>query len=266
VETDFKQNAAFHDDLAPRYDASVTNNACNILARDAFVDLVSRCVSPGSVLLDFGCGTGLDALRFARKGYRVLAYDNSSGMIAQLEQRCKPEIASGKITAWSEPYPSFLARFPLAPTPSAVVADFAVLNSIRDLEPLFETFAQYLARPGWVISSLLNPLHWLKLKTPEWWVRALREPNRSPVYSATPYTTYMHFERALLRSAPRFHLTGRGNSGMFVRYDDGSSGSPTRAWWGDADSSRKRLVRMLWQTPAHRMFGHFVFMVLRRDA
>jgi hypothetical protein len=62
------------------------------------------------------------------------------------------------------------------------VADFAVLNSIQDLEPLFEAFAHYLAHTGWVICSLLNPLHWLKLKTPEWWVKALRERN------------YMHFE------------------------------------------------------------------------
>ncbi len=264
--TDFQQNAAFHDELAPRYDAHVTNNACNILARQAFVDLATECVSPGSTLLDFGCGTGLDALQYVRKGYRILAYDNSAGMVAQLEQRCAAEIASGQIKAWSEPYPSFLARFPLTPAPSAVVADFAVLNSIQDLEPLFQTFAQYLAPPGWVICSLLNPLHWLKLKTPGWWVKALWERNGSPVYAADPYTTYMHFEPALLRSARQFHLVGRGNSGMFVRYDAGPPGRRIRAWWGAADSSRRRVEHMLWRTPAHRMLGHFVFLVLRREA
>ena len=35
----------------------------------------------GSTLLDFGCGTGIDALEYAQKGYRVLAYDNSPGMV-----------------------------------------------------------------------------------------------------------------------------------------------------------------------------------------
>jgi SAM-dependent methyltransferase len=186
VDTDFQQNAAFHDELAPRYDAHVTNNACNILARQAFIDLTTQYVSPGSTPLDFGCGTGIDALQYVQKGYRVLAYDNSPGMIGQLEQRCMAEIALGKITAWSEPYPSFLASFPLTPTPSAVAADFAVLNSIQDLEQLFKTLAQYLAPPGLVICSLLNPLHWLKLKTPGWWIKALRERNGSPVYAADP--------------------------------------------------------------------------------
>ena len=57
METDFKQNAAFHDELAPRYDAHVTNNACNVLAREAFVDLASRCVSPGSALLHRQAGS-----------------------------------------------------------------------------------------------------------------------------------------------------------------------------------------------------------------
>jgi SAM-dependent methyltransferase len=266
VDTDFQHNAAFHNELAPRYDAHVSTNTCDILARQAFVELATQCLSPGSTVLDFGCGTGIDALQYARKGYRVLAYDNSAGMIAQLEQRCTAEIASGKITAWSEPYPSFLTRFLLTPPPSAVLADFAVFNSIQDLEPLFDMFAQTLAPPGWVICSLLNPLHWLKLKSPGWWLKALRERNGSPVYAADPYTIFMHFEPAVLRSARRFNLVGRANSGMFVRYDGGPPGNRVRSWWGAADSSPRWLENILWRTPAHRVLGHFVFLVLRRDA
>lgn len=263
--SDFAQNAAFHDDLAGRYDAHLTNNVHNILAREAFAELVTRSVPPDSRLLDFGCGTGIDAFHYARKGYRVLAYDNSPGMVAQLEQRCKAEIASGKITAWSEGYPSFLMHFPQSAPPSAVVSDFAVLNSIRELEPLFDTFARHLAPPGWMIVSILNPLHWLKLKTPRWWLKALRDRDGSPVYTSQPYVTYMHFEPALLRAARQFHLVGRANSGRFVRYDSLTPANESRSWWGQADSNRKRLERALWRTPAYRMLGHFVFLVLRRD-
>jgi SAM-dependent methyltransferase len=265
LPSDFQQNAAFHDELAPRYDAHLIDNAHNRLARDAFVDLVTRCVPPGSTLLDFGCGTGIDALRYAKKGYRVLAYDNSPGMVAQLERRCSAEIAAGKITAWSESYPSFLTHFPAAPDPVAVVADFAVLNSIGELEPLFETFARRLAPPGWVIVSILNPLHWSKLKTPRWWLRALLDRNGSPVYATRPYTTYMHFAPAVLRAARQFHLVGRANAGRFARYVAAPPGNPTSSWWGQDQSNPKRLELALWRTPAYKMLGHFLFLVLRRD-
>ena len=188
------------------------------------MELVTGCVSPGSTLLDFGCGTGIDAFQYAQKGYRVLAYDNSPGMVAQLERRCKAGIASGEITAWSEDYPSFLMHFPQSPAPSAAVANFAVLNSIRELTPLFDIFARHLAPPGWIVVSILNPIHWQRLKTPRWWLKALRDRDGSPVYTAQPYVTYIHFIPALLRAAPQFHLVGRANAGRFVRYDTAMPG------------------------------------------
>lgn len=266
LPSDFVQNAAFHDELAPQYDTLVRANSYNTLAREVFVELVTRHVSPGSTILDFGCGTGIDALKYAQKGYHVLAYDNSPGMVAQLEQRCQSELASGRINAWSEGYPSFLLHFPQFQAPSAVVGNFAVLNSIRALTPLFETFACHLASPGWIIISILNPLHWLKLKTPRWWLKGLWEGNGSPVYVTQPFVTYLHFVQALLQAAPQFRLIGRANSGKFVRYDEVTPGhEKVRSWWGQTDVNRSRLERALWYTPAHRMLGHFVFLVLRRD-
>jgi ubiquinone/menaquinone biosynthesis C-methylase UbiE len=263
--SEFADNAAFHNDLAAKYDSHLAISEYNSLAREAFVELVTRHVAPGSTLLDFGCGTGIDACHYARKGYRVQAYDNSPGMIAQLEQRCKTEIASGDIIAWSEGYPSFLARFPQLPAPSAVVANFAVLNSIPNLETLFDTLRRHLSPPGWVIVSLLNPLHWQKLKTPRWWLKGLWEGHRSPVFTTQPFVTSLHFVPGLLRAAQGFHLVGRANSGRFVRYDAVMPGDEATFWWGQADSRRKRLERVLWQTPARLFLGHFVFLVLRRD-
>jgi SAM-dependent methyltransferase len=264
LDSDSAQNAAFHDRLAPQYDARMASSAFNALAREAFVELVSRYICPGSELLDFGCGTGIDALQYARKGYRVQAYDNSPGMLGQLQLRCKGEVASGQIIAWSEDYPSFLDRFPQPPAPSAAVANFAVLNSIRELAPLFETFARNLAPPGWMILSILNPLHWSKLKKSGWWLRSRDQHGGSPVYTVQPYATYMHFVSHLLRAAPQFHLVGCANSGRFVRYKS-TTPENEQSWWELADSKKKRMQRILWRTPAYRLLGQFVFLVLRRD-
>jgi SAM-dependent methyltransferase len=173
VASEFEQNAAFHNELASHYDSHLAASPYNALARIAFTDLVSRYVPAGSTLLDFGCGTGLDAREYARRGYRVLAYDNSPGMVAELERRCAAEIASGAIVAWAGDYSQFVQRLPSA---DAVVANFAVLNSIRDLEPLFDAFAACLAPRGWVLVSLLNPIHWSKVKMPQWWRSIVRWP------------------------------------------------------------------------------------------
>lgn len=270
-EPDFARNRAFYDELAPQYDGQLSCSPQNELARAAFQDLVGRLVSPGSTLLDFGCGTGIDALRYAEHGYRVLAYDNSPGMVAQLAARCRKYIETGAVTARSVEFPSFLRWFSEWSAPAAVVSDFAVLNSIRDLSPLFETFARELAPPGWVIVSVLNPLHWAKLKTPSWWHDAWSKPAGPRLFSRHPYMTYLHFVPGILRAARGFHLVGRANAGRFARYDPiGGAGGfdcppRERRWWGRADSAKQQAVRFLWKTPAYRLLGHFLFLVLRRD-
>jgi SAM-dependent methyltransferase len=265
LEPDFAQNAAFHDDLAAHYDVHLRSSPYNDLARAAFQDLVARLVPAGSTLLDFGCGTGLDALHYAQQGYRVLAYDNSPGMMEQLKVRCRTQISSGAVTTCAAGYPSFLDGLPACAAPDAVVSNFAVLNSIRDLSPLFETFARQLRPPGWIIVSVLNPLHWAKVKMPGWWHDAWRSPTGPRLFSTQPYATYLHFVPAVLRAASRFHLVGRANAGLFVRYDAVRPAGGPRLWWGHADSSKNQTARVLWRTPAFRLLGHFLFLVLRRD-
>jgi len=264
LQSDFERNAAFHDQTAAEYDGQLNRSPHDVLARIAFRDLVSRHVAGGSTVLDFGCGTGLDAFEYAQRGYRVLAYDNSPGMMDQLRRRCKSQIESGSVTPYSMPYPSFLESFPQWPAPNAVTADFAVLNSIRDLEPLFEALGRRLAAPGWVIASILNPLHWSKVKTRAWWRGALRAPRGPRIHTTQPYVSYLHFVPALLRAARGFHLIGRANAGALVRYDAVQVPS-TRAWWNSTDSTLRGFTRLLWHSPAHKLLGHFIFLVLRRD-
>ena len=263
MTTDPEQNAAFYDDLASHYDSHLANPH-DVLARAAFQDLVARNIPPGSTLLDFGCGTGVDALDYAHGGYRVLAYDNSAGMVGELERRCRKEIAAGAILPFSTDYSAFLKCWPRWPTPNAVVANFAVLNSIRDLQPLFETFAQHLAAPGWVIVSILNPIHWTKFREPRWWLNALQARGGSAIYLTRPYVSYLHSVRALLRAAPQFHLTGRANAGGLVRYDE-ILPRKKQLWWGKGNAHAGRWARLLWNTPSHKLLGHFIFLVLRRD-
>jgi len=224
-------------------------NSSDILARRAFVDLVTRHVHPGSTLLDFGCGTGTDAQEYTQRGYRVLAYDHSPGMVAQLEQRGRDSIASGDLVISSVAYRSFMDRFPFQAKPHAVVSDFAVLNLLRDLEPLFETFARNLEPPGWMIVSIWNPTHWTKLITSPAWLPMVGQSARPPVYRTLPYMSYLHFQAAFLRAAHQFHLVRSVNASGLLR----------------ADSTSGWLQRLAGQTPLQKILGYFLFLVLRRD-
>jgi SAM-dependent methyltransferase len=264
LQADFEQNAAFHNRVAPSYDARVSGPN-EVLARKAFQALVARYVPAGSTLLDFGCGTGLDAMEYARLGYRVLAYDNSRGMVAQLEQRCAAQIASGRISTSDAAYPAFPKQLSQWPAPHAVTANFAVLNSIRDLQPLFEEFAGRLAAPGWMIVSLLNPIHWSKMKTRDWWRDALRHPRGPRVYTVQPSVSYLHFVPALLHAAKPFRLVGRANAGALVRYDAAMPPNEPPTWWMPEGRAPAGLTGKLWHTPAYQLMGHFMFLVLRRD-
>ena len=253
---DFERNAAFHDEIAPEYDSRLIASPEDTLARKAFQQLLALHVPAGATVLDFGCGTGIDALAYARQGYRVLAYDNSPGMVAELRNRCHREIADGTVTPYSLSYPAFLENLGRWPKPDVVTANFAVLNSIRDLPPLFEALHRHLSPGGWLLASVLNPLHWSKVKTWGWWRDAWRAPRGPRLHIRDPYASYLHFLPETLRAARGFHLVGRANAGAMVRYDEARA--QPLYWNGPAKGE------WLWHTPAYKLLGHFVFLVLRR--
>src|SRR5438094_366385 len=85
----------------------------------------SSPVVPGSLLLDFGCGTGSDSLWYAEQGYRILAYDNAPGMMAELERKCSREIAAGRIVPLYAPYDRLAEVLQGQAHPQAVVSNFA---------------------------------------------------------------------------------------------------------------------------------------------
>jgi 2-polyprenyl-3-methyl-5-hydroxy-6-metoxy-1,4-benzoquinol methylase len=80
----------FYDEYAWAYDLLVTpplSQQCDFIA----AKLSEQGVSPGSRLLDAGCGTGRYALELARRGYQVTALDASPALIREATQRAPSE-------------------------------------------------------------------------------------------------------------------------------------------------------------------------------
>jgi ubiquinone/menaquinone biosynthesis C-methylase UbiE len=78
--------AAF-DRLAARYDDLWTNTEVGRLQRAAVWRDVRPLFHPGDRILDLGCGTGEDAVRFKNAGMHVKAVDSSPEMVRQAHDR-----------------------------------------------------------------------------------------------------------------------------------------------------------------------------------
>src|SRR3546814_11775301 len=75
------------DSVAADYDGPRGNNVLIQRMRRTLWEVVHRELPSGSMLRDLGCGTGIDALHFANRGYPVVATDCSPGLIARPEPR-----------------------------------------------------------------------------------------------------------------------------------------------------------------------------------
>jgi len=217
---DPEKNARFHSRLAPEYDARMTKDPANAWIRTAFRQLVKETIAPGSLLLDFGCGTGEDSLWYAQQGYRVLAYDNAWGMMEELHRKCFREIAEGQIIPLHADYNRFPDLLQREQRPQAIVSNFAVLNHVRELRPLFSILAAHLEPPGPIIASVLNPLLWQDLIHPWWWrplARGIRTGHISCVWEEV--SSYRHFIRSIVRAAqPHFVKIGQAGVGTLPRF------------------------------------------------
>ena len=217
VRDDLSATALFYDATAARYDAEVDGPTANAALRAAFRRRVSAAAGAGTPILDFGCGTGTDASWYAAHGHRVIAYDPSHGMLAVLRERCAAEIAEDSIRPIAGDLELLVEELEFAGPVAAIAANFAVLNHVRDLRPLFGTLAPYLVRDGVIVAIVLNPFYWRDM-THGWWWRGLpRSLWTGSLKVAGRVTTYRHYMRAVRRMAsPHFELVEQKGASIVV--------------------------------------------------
>jgi SAM-dependent methyltransferase len=251
-------SAAFHDRLAPDYDRQMSSFA-DAAVRGAFQTFVSARLPPGSRILDFGCGTGTDASWYATRGYRVLAFDNSPGMIGELRSRCADAIARGEIEPWSDTYEAFLGHLVARGDVQAVTANFAVINLVPDLTTWFDAISRALPPGAAVFLSALNPLSLHDLRAPRRLLEAARFAFDAGVPSPdalNPHTKYWPW--AIARAARGFRLDQVAGAGFLVG-GEGKSDQP-----GRLQRFSERIERHLGHRRPWSHLGRFVFLELRR--
>jgi ubiquinone/menaquinone biosynthesis C-methylase UbiE len=153
-KSNFMPAIAF-DHIASAYDAVEAGNPIFQWMRNRVQCTALSTFEPGGRILEIGCGTGTDALFFAGHGYRVVALDPSSEMVAVASEKTLLAGFSNAVEfhqANAERLDELVKLYGAASF-DGIFSNFGALNCVAELR-LFARGAAHLLRPGGMM--LLN--------------------------------------------------------------------------------------------------------------
>ncbi len=229
---------SYYDTIADDYDATMDDDPRHRPLRAAFQDFVACRVPEDALLLDFGCGTGIDAAEWVSRGLRVIAYEPSPAMARRTRDRCRDAIRRHRVRVVEGPIEDLEAALGDSGPVDAVVADFAVLNLVPDLGHVLTVLGGALRPGGKVLAMVQNPFYPRDMAA-AWWWRALADLRATgAIRSDSPRgTTRRYVDSAFERvEPPRLRVTER------------------RGWWRGRVRSGPPLSRL----------GHMRFLAMER--
>ncbi|MCF5956314.1 class I SAM-dependent methyltransferase, partial [Xanthomonas perforans] len=141
------------DSVAPDYDGPRGNNALIQRMRTTLWDTVASELPVGSRLIDLGCGTGLDAGEFARRGYSVLATDWSPAMVERTRQRAATHSLQERLTT---AHVGIQQLDRLEGSFDGMYSNFGPLNCAPDLPAVAAQCARLLRPDGCLVFSVIG--------------------------------------------------------------------------------------------------------------
>jgi len=141
------------DSVAADYDGPRGNNELIQRMRLALWAAVPRELPPDGRLLDLGCGTGLDAVEFARRGFHVVATDWSAQMIGRTSARAETQGLQSHITAM---HLGIQQLDRLDEDFDAIYSNFGPLNCAPDLSAVAAQCARLLRPQGRLVFSVIG--------------------------------------------------------------------------------------------------------------
>ena len=139
------------DSIAAVFDSQFENDITRRLRAIIYRE-AERYLPPAGTILDINCGTGIDALYFLQRGYRVTANDVSPEMIAHTRRKIAPLYPQAEFRTGSFEDLGSIS----GPAFDAVLSNFGGLNCVRDLGPLARVSGS-LVRPGGVAVMIVMP-------------------------------------------------------------------------------------------------------------
>jgi ubiquinone/menaquinone biosynthesis C-methylase UbiE len=157
--SDEQKNIQFYDSIAEKYDFLDKKELSNKVIREKVREQFLKSVM-GSSVLDFGGGTGLDLEWLVKNFSKVYFCEPSERMREKAIQRNSKKIKNESVVFLNNnqaDFKTWLSSNPFSAKIDAVLANFAVLNNIEEIETLFKSLSVILKPEGLVVVNILNP-------------------------------------------------------------------------------------------------------------
>src|ERR1700730_17428602 len=141
-----KQNCSFYDEIADNYDSMMDQEILNGITRQKVTDKFYNIIKSGEIL-DFGGGTGRDLEWLTHKGYRIIFCEPSEKMREKASELNKNNLHNADLVFVDPDRTDFTKwhkELPFSQKVDAILANFAVINCIADIELLFQNLALVL--------------------------------------------------------------------------------------------------------------------------
>ncbi len=208
------------DSVAVDYDGPRGNNELIQRMRSTLWDTVCRVLPVGGHLLDLGCGTGLDALEFARRGYQVVATDWSPQMTARTQVRAA---VAGMEAHVATAHLGIQQLDRLDDAFDGIYSNFGPLNCAPDLHVVAAECARLLRPGGQLVFSVIGRIcpwelvHYvLRGRLRRAGVRAARGATAVGMNQHTVWTCYYTPREFYRAFAGHFVLAGYRALGLFL--------------------------------------------------
>lgn len=148
--------AAAFSRQATAYDAYEQNHAILQWMREQVRRQVLSFLQPAAKILELNAGTGLDAVFFARRGFKVHATDLAEGMIAELKNKVVRLGLQDKIVTQQCSFTE-LEKITAGPFDS-IFSNFGGLNCVADLTRVTQKLPALLKSGGFVSFVIMPPI------------------------------------------------------------------------------------------------------------
>ena len=142
------------DNVAEIFDETFENEITGRL-REKIYHVIESFAAPGSSLLDMSCGTGIDGLTLARRGYNVVGLDIAPKMIEIAKAKAIRErlsTARFQLGSFEHLTDTTTGSFDI------VLSNFGGLNCVRRLEATARQVASVLKPVGCFVGTVMPPV------------------------------------------------------------------------------------------------------------